>query len=235
MLKRDPWTRRSDATRSRLRSSAVSRSAMMRRFSRSRASRSWSSSRFRSRRRSWSSSVRTRSSSRFSRSALLDERDVDRRVRVVPERAEAATSQLELDEVLLDLDERDHDAVAGADRRFILDELVAVVPVVERLPRVWPDVDAVGRPRHVDAQRDAFALEERPQRDLVLGAGGLREAQETDGHGGEHVQPHSSRNESFAMLRHLSSPDRCTHRPVASGSSRRLDAGKTVLEVRGGH
>src|SRR5207244_8642568 len=45
--------------------------------------------------------------------ALLDERDVDRGTRIVREGAEAAATQLEFDEILLQLDPRDGRALAA--------------------------------------------------------------------------------------------------------------------------
>src|SRR4029077_18865346 len=73
----------------------------------------------------------------------------DRRARVVAEGAVAAATELELDQILLQLDQRDGDRVAGAQRRAVAFEMVAILREVDRLPRVGLDVYAVGRARHV--------------------------------------------------------------------------------------
>ena len=72
--------------------------------------------------------------------ALLDERDVDRRARVVPEGPEPAAAELKLDVIALDLHERDDNPVASSDGDPVFSEVVAVAADVHRPARVGPDI-----------------------------------------------------------------------------------------------
>ena len=107
-------------------------------------------------------------------------RNRDRRARVVAERAEASAGELELDEVLLQLHHGDGHRIARTDGGAVALQAVAVFLVVERVPGVAMNVDAVGGARHVDVQRHALAFERGPQRFFSLCGSRRGEGQQQD-------------------------------------------------------
>src|SRR5262252_7413712 len=100
--------------------------------------------------------------------ALLHGRDVDGRARVIADGPVPAATQLELDEIPLDLDERDDRSVAGTQRGPELLQPIAVCAIIDPLPGIDVHVDALLRSRQIDARDDVPALEIRFQRILIL-------------------------------------------------------------------
>ena len=89
--------------------------------------------------------------------ALLDIRHVHGQARVVAECPVPSSVQLELDQVLLDLDGRDRCRLPAADRCAETSQAIAMLLGIERT--VHPDIHAIGRSGHINAEGDALAFE----------------------------------------------------------------------------
>jgi hypothetical protein len=142
---------------------------------------------------------------------LGDVGDVDR-TRAVLGAVEAASTELELDEVVLHLDEGDHDPLPLTEGDAARADAVSHLAVVERVFPLGIDVDSTGGRRHVEAHDHGAAFEEALQCLLglvVVGDDGCREHQ---GQGGEGSNSHGN------LLWHRS---RKVNRPSPGGEGRR--------------